>query len=80
VLAEEFHRRFSARTALYHDDAAGELAAKAGVSVGLRGQRLGGRGVSVLAIAGTAGILLLSAGITAFSLFGGDLLNTLGGP
>lgn len=80
VLAEDFHRRFAVRTALYRDDAAGELAARAGVSVGLRGQRLGGHGISVLAVAGTAGILLLSAGITAFSLFGGDLLHSLGGP
>lgn len=79
VLAEEFHRRFAARTAQYRDDDAGELAARAGVSVGLRGQRLGGRGISVLAIAGTAGVLLLSAGITAFSLFGGDLLRMTGG-
>jgi hypothetical protein len=79
ALAEEFHRRFAARTARYRDDDAGEIAARAGVSVGLRGQRLGGRGVSVLAIAGTAGVLLLSAGVAAFSLFGGDLLRMTGG-
>lgn len=78
TLAEEFHRRFTARTELYRDDAAGDLAVRAGVSVGLRGQRLGGRGVSVLAIAGTAGVLLLSAGVTAFSFFGGDILPALG--
>jgi hypothetical protein len=78
VIAEEFHRRFAARTELYRDDNAGELAARAGVSVGLRGQRLGGSGVSVIAIAATAGVLLLSAGFTAFSLFGGDILRSLG--
>ena len=79
TLAEEFHRRFAARTDLYRDDAAGDLAAGAGVSVGLRGQRLGGRGVSVFAVAGTAAVLLLSAGLTAFSLFGGDLLASISG-
>ncbi len=79
VLAEEFHRRFAARTELYHDDATGALEARAGVSVGLRGQRLGGQGISVLAIAGTAGALLFAAGMTAFGLFGGDLLRALGG-
>jgi hypothetical protein len=79
VLAEEFHRRFAARTALYRDDDAGEIAARAGVSVGLRGQRLGGRGISVLAVAGTAAFLLLSAGVTAFSLFGGDILSSFVG-
>lgn len=80
TLAEEFHRRFAARTALYRDDAAGELALNAGVSVGLRGQRLGGHGISVLAVAGTAGVVLLSIGVTAFSLFGGGILTILGGP
>ncbi|MFJ4223861.1 hypothetical protein [Microbacterium sp. NPDC089695] len=79
TLAEEFHRRFAARTALYRDDAAGDLALRAGVSVGLRGQRLGGRGVSVLAVAGTAAAILLSAGVTAVTLFGGDVLGSLGG-
>ena len=79
IVAEEFHRRFAARTALYRDDDAGEIAARAGVAVGLRGQRLGGSGVSVLAIAATAGALLLSAGVTALSLFGGDLLRSLTG-
>lgn len=73
VLAEEFHRRFAARTELYRDDAAGAIAARAGVAVGLRGQRLGGRGISLLAVAGTVAVLLISAGITALSLFGGDL-------
>ncbi|MFT4028515.1 MAG: hypothetical protein QM675_01445 [Protaetiibacter sp.] len=77
-LAEEFHRRFARRTERYRDDAAGRLAARAGVAVGLRGQRLGGRGVSVLAIAGTAGVLLLSGAVTAFTLFGGELLGSLG--
>ncbi len=77
TLAEEFHRRFTARTELYRDDDAGGLAARAGVSIGLRGQRLGGRGISVFAVAGTAAVLLLSAGITAISLFGGDLLSSL---
>lgn len=77
TLAEEFHRRFTARTELYRDDDAGGLAARAGVSIGLRGQRLGGRGISVFAVAGTAAVLLLSAGITALSLFGGDLLSSL---
>ncbi len=76
VLAEEFHRRFAARTELYGDDNAGDIAARAGVAVGLRGQRLGGRGISVFAVAGTTAVLLLSAGLTAFSLFGGDLLST----
>ena len=79
TLAEDFHRRFAARTALYRDDDAGEIAARAGVAVGLRGQRLGGRGVSVLAVAGTAAVLLLSAGLTALSLFGGDLLASIFG-
>jgi len=79
TVAEEFHRRFAARTALYRDENAGEIAARAGVAVGLRGQRLGGSGVSVVAIAATTGVLLLSAGVTAFSLFGGDLLGGLGG-
>ena len=79
TLAEEFHRRFAARTELYRDDDAGDIAARAGVSVGLRGQRLGGRGISVFALAGTAAALLLSAGITAFSLFGGDLLTSIFG-
>ena len=79
TLAEDFHRRFAARTALYRDDNAGEIAARAGVAVGLRGQRLGGRGVSVLAVAGTAAVLLLSAGLTALSLFGGDLLASIFG-
>lgn len=79
TLAEEFHRRFAARTELYRDDNAGEIAARAGVAVGLRGQRLGGSGVSILAVAGTAGVLVLSAGITAFSLFGGDLLASIFG-
>lgn len=79
VLAEEFHRRFAARTELYRDDNAGELAARAGVAVGLRGQRLGGRGISVMAVAATAGVLLLSAGVMAFSLFGGDILRSLTG-
>ncbi|WP_341976231.1 hypothetical protein [Microbacterium sp. LWO13-1.2] len=78
VLAEEFHRRFAARTELYRDDSAGALAAHAGVSVGLRGQRLAGRGISAIAIAGTAGVLLLSAGMTAFTFFGGDVLRVLG--
>lgn len=77
TLAEEFHRRFTARTELYRDDDAGGLAARAGVSIGLRGQRLGGRGISVFAVAGTAAVLLLSAGITALSLFSGDLLSSL---
>ena len=77
TLAEEFHRRFTARTELYRDDDAGGLAARAGVSIGLRGQRLGGRGISVFAVAGTAAVLLLSAGITAWALFGGDLLSSL---
>lgn len=77
VIAEDFHRRFAARTELYRDDDAGELAARTGVSVGLRGQRLGGRGVSIMAVAATAGVLLLSAGVTAFSLFGGDILRDL---
>jgi hypothetical protein len=76
VLAEEFHRRFAARTELYGDDNAGDITARAGVAVGLRGQRLGGRGISVFAVAGTTAVLLLSAGLTAFSLFGGDLLST----
>ena len=49
------------------------------MSVGLRGHRLGGRGISVFALAGTAAVLLLSAGITAFSLFGGDLLTSIFG-
>ncbi|WAA66584.1 hypothetical protein [Microbacterium oxydans] len=79
TLAEEFHRRFAARTELYRDDATGELAGRAGVAVGLRGQRLGGRGISVFAVAGTAAVLLLSAGLTAFSLFGGDLLASIFG-
>jgi hypothetical protein len=79
TLAEEFHRRFAARTELYRDDKAGDIAARAGVGVGLRGQRLGGRGISVFAVAGTAAVLLLSAGVTAFSLFGGDLLSSLVG-
>jgi hypothetical protein len=79
ILAEEFHRRFTARTELYRDDAAGAIAAKAGVAVGLRGQRLGGRGVSILAVAGTAAVLLLSAGLTAVTLFGGDLLASIFG-
>lgn len=79
VLAEEFHRRFAARTELYGDDNAGGIAARAGVAVGLRGQRLGGRGISVFAVAGTTAVLLLSAGLTAFSLFGGDLLASLFG-
>ncbi|MFK4788387.1 hypothetical protein [Microbacterium sp. ZW T5_56] len=79
MLAEEFHRRFAARTEQYRDDQAGELAARAGVAVGLRGQRLGGSGVSVMAIAATVGVLLLSAGVMAFSLFGGDILRTFTG-
>ncbi|WP_402844951.1 hypothetical protein [Microbacterium sp. GXS0129] len=79
TLAEEFHRRFAARTESYRDDQAGELAARAGVAVGLRGQRLGGSGVSVMAVAATVGVLLLSAGVTAFSLFGGDILRTFTG-
>lgn len=79
VLAEEFHRRFAARTELYRDDKPGEAAIRAGVSVGLRGQRLAGSGISVMAVAGTAGVVLLSAGVTAFSLFGGDMLRLLGG-
>ncbi|WP_449407435.1 hypothetical protein [Microbacterium maritypicum] len=79
TLAEEFHRRFAARTAMYRDDAAGALAQRAGVAVGLRGQRLAGRGVSVLAIAGTTAALLLSAGVTAVTLFGGDLVRSFGG-
>lgn len=79
TLAEEFHRRFAARTQLYRDDSAGPIAERAGVAIGLRGQRLGGRGISVFAVAGTAAVLLISAAITAFSLFGGDLLaSTLG--
>lgn len=78
VLAEEFHRRFSVRTELYRDDSAGALAARAGVAVGLRGQRLGGSGVSIMAIAATAGVLLLSAGVTALSLFGGEILSGFG--
>lgn len=79
TLAEEFHRRFATRTELYRDDAAGGLAARAGVAVGLRGQRLGGHGVSLVAVAGTAGVLLLSAGMMAFSLFGADLFSQLTG-
>jgi hypothetical protein len=79
TLAEEFHRRFAARTELYRDAQAGELAARAGVAVGLRGQRLGGSGVSVMAVAATVGALLLSAGVMAFSLFGGDILRTFMG-
>lgn len=74
-LAEEFHRRFTRRTERYRDGAAGELATRTGVAVGLRGQRLRGRGVSVLAVAGTAGALLLAGAISTFTLFGGDLLS-----
>ncbi|MGN7978379.1 hypothetical protein ACTJJ4_12460 [Microbacterium sp. 22195] len=77
-LAEEFQRRFAARTELYRDDQAGDLAARAGVAIGLRGQRLAGSGISLMAVAATAGVLLLSAGVTAFSLFGGDLLRAWG--
>lgn len=76
-LAEELRRRFAARTAPYRDDAAGETAARAGVAIGLRGQRLAGRGVSVLAVATVAGAVILSAGLTAASLFGGSLLRLL---
>lgn len=77
-LAEELHRRFHARTELYRDDQAGDLARRAGVAVGLRGQRLGGRGVSMLAVAATAGVIVLSAGVTAATLFGGPILRMLG--
>ncbi len=34
--------------------------------------------VALMAVAATAGVLLLSAGVTAFSLFGGDLLRAWG--
>jgi len=49
----------------------------AGLAVGLRGQRLGGDGVSVMAVATVAAVVVLSAGITAFGLFGGDVLRAL---
>ncbi|UGS25365.1 hypothetical protein K8F61_11800 [Microbacterium resistens] len=78
-MAEELHRRLADRTARYRDDAAGALAARAGVAVGLGGQRLGGRGISLMAVAATTGVVILSAGVTAFALFGGDLLRSLGG-
>ncbi|KRC62443.1 hypothetical protein ASE14_00980 [Agromyces sp. Root81] len=78
VVAEEFHRRFARRTHRYRDDAAGALAAKSGVSVGLRGQRLAGRGLSLLAVAVTASMVLLSCGVIVATLFGGDLLRSLG--
>ncbi|MGW8482334.1 hypothetical protein ACWGJP_04305 [Microbacterium sp. NPDC055903] len=74
VLAEEFHRRFAARTAHYRDDQRDATMAAAGVAIGLRGQRLKGGGVSIMAIAGTAGVLLLSGAVMAFSLFGAPLL------
>ena len=74
VLAEEFHRRFAARTELYRDERRDAATAGAGVAIGLRGQKLSGRGISVLAVAGTAGALLLSGAVTAFSLFGVPLL------
>ncbi|MDA4894718.1 hypothetical protein PFZ55_48440 [Streptomyces sp. MS2A] len=78
-MAEELHRRLADRTARYRDDAAGALAARSGVAIGLGGQRLGGRGISLMAVAATTGVVILSAGVTAFALFGGDLLRSLGG-
>lgn len=77
TLAEEFHRRFAARTEHYRDDAVSDLAARAGGSIGLRGQRLGGRGISILSVAGVVGVLLLSAGAAAISLFAGGALCAL---
>ncbi|GAB3598194.1 hypothetical protein [Microbacterium tumbae] len=74
VLAEEFHRRFAARTELYRDEQRDAATARAGVAIGLRGQKLAGHGVSMLAVAGTAAVLLLSGAVTAFSLFGVPLL------
>lgn len=78
-LAEELHRRLAARTAAYRDETVRPVAHEEGVTIGLGGQRLGGQGVSLLAVAATAAVVILSAGITAFALFGGNLLRSFGG-
>ncbi len=75
VVAEEFHRRFAARTERYQDEQRDAATASAGVAIGLRGQRLAGNGISIMAIAATAGVVLLSGAVTAFSLFGVPLLG-----
>lgn len=78
-LAEELHRRLAARTAAYRDETAVPIAHGEGVTIGLGGQRLGGQGASLLAVAATSAAVILSAGITAFALFGGNLLRSFGG-
>ncbi|MDR2320732.1 MAG: DUF2157 domain-containing protein [Microbacterium sp.] len=77
-LAEELHRRFAARTGPYRDENTGPIARPEGVAIGLGGQRLGGQGVSLLAVAGVSAAVILSAGITAFALFGGAILRSGG--
>ena len=78
-LAEELHRRFAVRTGAYRDESADPSARPEGIAIGLGGQRLGGQGMSLLAVAATAAVVILSAGITAFALFGGSILPSPGG-
>ncbi|CAL4859041.1 hypothetical protein [Microbacterium sp. MM2322] len=72
VLAEEFHRRFAARTTNYRDDRRGTLATGGG-AVSLRGQKLAGNGVPLIAVAAGAAMVLLSGAAVAFALFGAPL-------
>jgi len=71
LAADELHRRFAARAERYRDDRADP---GTGVQIGLRGQRLAGGGVSLLAVAAPVAVLLLAGAVTAFSLFGVPLL------
>ncbi|MFT4235734.1 MAG: hypothetical protein QM607_12145 [Microbacterium sp.] len=74
-LAEELHRRFADQTERYRDD--DELAARHGTSLGLGGRSLPGNGISIIPIAAGAMVVLLSAAVTGFTLFGGDILRHL---
>lgn len=77
-LAEELHRRFAVRTGAYRDESTGPIERPEGVAIGLGGQRLGGQGVSLLAVAGVSAAMILSAGVMAFALFGGAVLRSGG--
>jgi len=77
--AEEPSRRLAARALADRDETAVRIARGEGVTTGLGGQRLGGQGVSLLAVAATSAAVILSAEITASALFGGGLLRSFGG-
>ncbi|MBS1696843.1 MAG: hypothetical protein JST25_00360 [Actinobacteria bacterium] len=78
-LAEEPHRRLTARTAAFRTQTAIPIAHGEGAAIGFGGQRRGGRGMSPLAVAAVSATMILSVGITAHALFGGSLLRSFGG-